>query len=628
MARSYIDPSDGAPEAEERELRDARSVTASEFSFLALGLVLGLVSGAALVELFRARPPAPREVRLTVSHDAIPRRPSTLADDAFISVGPEPARGGPADRRFAAASMTTGTVDRRTTVRFGTATTGSPAPSMAGAIPVGRDPDAPVPGRIMEAAVPLSSAVPPRPSGPDARMVGISISGGDDPILGALRDGGSSRPGAAGATVEPRRGKAEGSRAPTAPSADASTSSGGVAILTAVASGDRGRSGRGAARAADPAATDRCATERRLAEERCELSTRARDRAAAAAKALRLAQRTYDAHEAAATAAQWRSDPKAVHDAKDAAQGGFRNAVAAAKTPDQLEAAARDWLNEINRINHEAREARTAAVREHAAATEIGTSLERLGLEADAARISADNAGAACLAARSAVAECEERADDDPSTFPVPPVSPTDAGAMRLEEDETLGQALEAGGEPRIFRLLRGDRAAMVSLVASLAGTDDADARRRSQLQLTALVEAIVADAIEASALEFPEGHQFWGLFSRTQGRDITRALSSLGYRFDGLGGWADGRQPSQRELSLALGYAGLDPMRMRQWPTEESMGELFRDVTVAADEYLAGVAGDLTLYEMVTMLGRRADSLAETWNQWGRIRPLLLDES
>jgi hypothetical protein len=38
-------------------------------------------------------------------------------------------------------------------------------------------------------------------------------------------------------------------------------------------------------------------------------------------------------------------------------------------------------------------------------------------------------------------------------------------------------------------------------------------------------------------------------------------------------------------------------------------------------------VAGDLTLGELVTMLGRRADGLAEIWNDWGRIRPLLLDD-
>jgi hypothetical protein len=196
-----------------------------------------------------------------------------------------------------------------------------------------------------------------------------------------------------------------------------------------------------------------------------------------------------------------------------------------------------------------------------------------------------------------------------------------------LDEDETLGLALEAGGAPRIFRLLHGDRAAMFAVVAALAG-DDGDARRRWQLQLTGLIEAIIADAIEAGYLEFPPEHAFWGSFTRAQNRDIAQALSSLGFRFDGLGGWSDGRYPSQRDLSLALGYAGLDPMRVRNWPNDEATLNLFREVSVAADEYLAGVAGDLTLAEMVTMLGRRADALAEIWNQWGRIRPLLLEEA
>jgi hypothetical protein len=175
--------------------------------------------------------------------------------------------------------------------------------------------------------------------------------------------------------------------------------------------------------------------------------------------------------------------------------------------------------------------------------------------------------------------------------------------------------------------MLHGDRVAMTTVVTSLAG-DDPDARRRWQLQLTGLMEAIIADAIEASYLEFPDGHTFWGAFTRAQNRDIAQALSSLGFRFDGLGGWVDGRYPSQRDMSLAIGYAGLDPMRVRQWPNEEATARLFNDVTVAADEYLAGVAGDLTLAEMVTMLGRRADGLAEVWNHWGRIRQLLLEEA
>jgi hypothetical protein len=54
-------------------------------------------------------------------------------------------------------------------------------------------------------------------------------------------------------------------------------------------------------------------------------------------------------------------------------------------------------------------------------------------------------------------------------------------------------------------------------------------------------------------------------------------------------------------------------------------MADLFRDVTVAADEYISATAPGLTLGEMVTLLGRRADGLTDLWNAWGRVRPLLL---
>ncbi len=167
----------------------------------------------------------------------------------------------------------------------------------------------------------------------------------------------------------------------------------------------------------------------------------------------------------------------------------------------------------------------------------------------------------------------------------------------------------------------------MQELVAALAG-DSSDDRRRWQLAISDLVDAILADSIAASAFDFPADHAFWGAFSTSQNRDIVGALSSLGYRFDGMGGWVDERVPSQRDLSLALGYAGFDPMRMRQWPNEAEMQDLFRDVDVAAAEHVAGSAGDLTLGELVTMLGRRADGLTDVWNAWGRIRPLLLEET
>jgi hypothetical protein len=45
-------------------------VTASEFAFLAIGLVLGVAAGAALVEVARSRPAARPEVRVTVAPHA------------------------------------------------------------------------------------------------------------------------------------------------------------------------------------------------------------------------------------------------------------------------------------------------------------------------------------------------------------------------------------------------------------------------------------------------------------------------------------------------------------------------------------------------------------------------------
>ncbi|HEY6013562.1 MAG TPA: hypothetical protein VIU37_06135, partial [Candidatus Limnocylindrales bacterium] len=334
----------------------------------------------------------------------------------------------------------------------------------------------------------------------------------------------------------------------------------------------------------------------------------------------------YDTHEAAAATAAARGDPRAVRAAKEEAQRTFRSASRLAASAEAVEGAARDWLREINRINAEAREAVAAATRERTAAATIGATLERLGLEADAARIGADTAEAACVAARAAVAECDEREAIDPGAFLLPPL-PSLPEADRPDADEVLGIAIEAGATPRIFRLLRGDRTAMTTLVAALAA-DDPDGAPRWKELLTRLVDAILADAIESSALEFPHDHPFWGPFSLGQAREIVHALGSLGYRFDGRGGWLDERIPSQRDLSLALGYAGLDPMRVRHWPDEAASRALFSEVRVAADEYLAVNAGDLTLGEMITMLGRRADGLAELWNQWGTIRPLLLQDA
>ncbi|MFI5292361.1 MAG: hypothetical protein ACHQ02_05810, partial [Candidatus Limnocylindrales bacterium] len=102
-------------------------------------------------------------------------------------------------------------------------------------------------------------------------------------------------------------------------------------------------------------------------------------------------------------------------------------------------------------------------------------------------------------------------------------------------------------------------------------------------------------------------------------------ALASLGYRFDGFGGFAADRLPGQPDQSLAVGNAALHPMRIRHWPTATEMADLMRGVTVAADEFLASRAPDLELGEMIAVLGRRSEALSDLWNRWGRVRPLLV---
>ena len=97
-------------------------MTASEFAFLALGLVLGVASGAALSIVVRARPPAPREIRVTVATDAVPRRQAATLSGFARPEAPTmtaAARGGPGDP-----SILAGADRERTPVRSRDATHG------------------------------------------------------------------------------------------------------------------------------------------------------------------------------------------------------------------------------------------------------------------------------------------------------------------------------------------------------------------------------------------------------------------------------------------------------------------------------------------------------------------------
>ncbi|HET9457763.1 MAG TPA: hypothetical protein VFO78_10505 [Candidatus Limnocylindrales bacterium] len=619
-------------------------MTASEFAFLALGLVLGAATGAALVQVLRARAPSRREIRVTVAPNSIPPRGTVVPPEAR---GPDqmpgPARGGPADRRW---------VDRELGEQ--------PAvPAMEGAaieatdeVPGGGGNASirtPVPGAASAAPFRLMPSPTATTAGERTTLVGISIAREPDPQMTSLRAAAppaarmirqrvavaTGEPGGGSLAGEPGGGSSAGVPSIAGPAAGGSSvagSSDGVPEAAASADPANPTAGPGGG----PDLADGCLEERRIADERCAVSTRAREGAREAVEALRAAQRAYDDHVGRAEEEAAAADPRTVRSAKEAAQQAFRVARGAATTREAVEAAARDWLTEINRINHATREAGIQAERHRAAAADLAPALERLAVEADAARISAETAEEACVAAREAVAACQEEAarvaaglaaaeaTAAEASTAEPPVGA--AAAYMNEDDDSLATPMgsRAGEDAAIIRLLRGDREVMTRTVARLAGDDEAE-RRRWQTALGALLEALVARTIEASAFDYPSDHPFWGMFSRAQCRDISAALSSLGYRHDGFGEWADDRVPGQRDLSLAVGYAGLDPMRIRVWPNEEEMRGLLRDVTVAADEYVWEAAGSLSLGELISMLGRRADGLTELWNEWGTIRPLLL---
>jgi hypothetical protein len=388
---------------------------------------------------------------------------------------------------------------------------------------------------------------------------------------------------------------------------------------------------------------DPCGPAREAVTDACSLADRMNALALAAQERLRDARRAYDEHAGRRERAAAAADPRAVRAAKDEAQATFRRARLAAAGRGDVEAAAREWLREIDRINARTREAARLLSREDAAESDLLFAVERLGVEADGARIAAESAAEACRNARIALATCEERERVGMAAAAGAGLAPASmvARATRAATPDAAGAAEGAAAgadgddrpapisddgpaQPAIVPFLAGDRAVRARLAAALADGDVA-AAAGWEIHLASLVEAITARAVDSAALTFPEDHPFWGPHTQVQCREITAALAALGYRFDGLGGFVDGRIPGQRELSLALGYAGLDPMRVRIWPTEAQLPHLFEDVAVDTTQFVAEAAGELTLAEMIDLLGRRAEDLSDVWNAWGRIRPLLL---
>ena len=194
--------------------------------------------------------------------------------------------------------------------------------------------------------------------------------------------------------------------------------------------------GGGQAASASP---DQCAEARTTVDERCALAARMRVTRGHAAEVLRDAQRTYDAHIAQAAAAEAIAESRASAPPRTRPRTAFRTERSRAGSREAVEQAARDWLQEINRINAAAREAATTLAREREAAAALQASIERLTIEADAARLQAEGAEESCSLARRSLAACEE--------------------AVR-EAARAPGRGQPGGGRPERVRAGTGRRAA------------------------------------------------------------------------------------------------------------------------------------------------------------------------
>jgi hypothetical protein len=396
---------------------------------------------------------------------------------------------------------------------------------------------------------------------------------------------------------------------------------------------------------------------RRLVDIRCGFAEMARKEAEAAETRALEARRLFDYQSAVIAPLLAAVDPAATKAAKEKAHGAFHSSVAAARSKGQVEKVANVWLAEVNRINSENRAAQTRLKNNREALDALLSQADKLADTAESSRSMAVAAADACRSARDALVESDESETSGsvaaaarfdtamtkeaaPAALPPAP-APARPQAPLLAQAPEPAVAGEAGGvstdwlaidiraaQPQaIVRLLRRDGRTMTSLVEQLSGNEPA-ARSCWQLLLSNFVDAVVAAAVDEAWFEFPPGNPFWDLFTSEEAREVARGLAALGFRYDGFGVFADGRVPGQRDLALAVGAAGLLPVRIRFWPSAQQAAELYKTVTVAGDAFIATMAPAMTLGELVRLLGRRSEMLADLWNDWPRVRQLFLSRS
>ncbi len=358
----------------------------------------------------------------------------------------------------------------------------------------------------------------------------------------------------------------------------------------------------------------RCAEADRLAAAAAEHQQRLRDARLDLSEVVR--QRERDA----AT-----RDRRSLNDAKDEARLAYRAALSRAAGPGEVQAAAGEWLTEINRLNRQVRSSERNSDEVVRRATEIEGAMPGIELAADAARIAAESAQAACLEARRELAACEEEAQRRVAVggrTPRPPAQ--SSGAMPSTVAATVGTRSSSQAGSQLSAMLRGDRQTLLGLALRLSEDTGIEAGRL-QLLLLELREAIAARALEQHSMRFPDGHPFWGQFEGDGASRVVTSLAALGYRFDGRDGWDDDRAPTARDLALALSHSDFDPRSFRRPAGQAAIDGLWQGTVVLTEAHLRSCAPNLTVEQVNLCLGPRAARLGELWDNWGRIRPVLI---
>ena len=626
------------------------------------GAVLAVGLAALLVVALVGRRAASRGrapvVRLTVTPNALPRRESLVPSAAASPVAPEPLGirvENPAEIELAGVRVASGVdpvLDRLLPADVpGTEEirheSRADAPELVGASVAGRTAG--------------SAREPARLDWREASVEGWAGTAVFTASTGSASDAGDA---AAEPTSVPARGSAESPAASAALDASTIPTRGGPPGGPDAGDAPATRAAAADALAAPPpdpdggaGATDPCIAERQEVEHRTEEAAQAHAAHEAAAAELRRLRREHDAAIARAEAAGEAMDVRQLTEAKAAAQRAFRADRAAARDAASLERAAAQWLTTINELNTRVRAARRVAATERRRVTRLAREIETRSIGVDATRITLERAEAAVLDARESLAECAERHAHPPagSAFgrAAPPQGPTReiaagsgtaaAGGKGRRETApaTDTPAPAADGSPAVpvapsgetippslrptllTRILEFDERAVVLAAAALA-SGSPDQAHRWHLELSAFRDATVQAAIDAGHVDPLMDHPFWSAFAPEEAREIAAVLASLGYRYDGRGAFADGRSPSTRDLALAVGYAGIDPRRIRRWPAAAEIPGLLEGARVATVEFVLSRAPDLSLGQLGDMLGPGARALPLLWNEWGRVRPLL----